>query len=245
MRTQVSEDIPRCSGRHAHAGRRLADEDWAHIKRAVKGGRPVVATTTGGDFGDGGTASGATANTDADVADQQHPDAAIDGRDTTGSSGLRVWCLVRVCGSSAGLAHRARAGGARRCRTSQKSVRIRDKRRPRGREPLWHPHDSNVLLAAWGAAGIVCPRFGHSTPTHPAHQRSVRTRPGSARATSPQARPLTPGETDQPGLGRHYTRPRRRPRPSHTPHTHKPEEPRNRRLPDRRRPRLHGDRDRR
>ncbi|SDN32659.1 C2 family cysteine protease [Actinomyces ruminicola] len=62
---------------------KYTDEEWAQIEQAVKDGRPVVAGT-GGDFSDGSTASGATANTDADVADRQRPDAAIDGRDRTG-----------------------------------------------------------------------------------------------------------------------------------------------------------------
>ncbi|WP_103062410.1 C2 family cysteine protease [Actinomyces qiguomingii] len=62
---------------------KYTDEEWAQIEQAVQDGRPVVAGT-GGDFSDGSTASDATANTDADVADKQHPDAAIDGRDRTG-----------------------------------------------------------------------------------------------------------------------------------------------------------------
>ncbi|RAX20182.1 cysteine protease [Actinomyces sp. Z5] len=60
------------------------DEEWSQIEQAVKDGRPVVATTAGGDFGDGNTASDATANTDARAADRQHPDAAIDTHDRSG-----------------------------------------------------------------------------------------------------------------------------------------------------------------
>ncbi|WP_103062507.1 hypothetical protein [Actinomyces qiguomingii] len=63
---------------------KYTDEEWAQIEQAVKDGRPVVATTAGGDFGDGNTASDATANTHARAADKQHPDTAIDDRDRTG-----------------------------------------------------------------------------------------------------------------------------------------------------------------
>ncbi|PHP52903.1 hypothetical protein [Actinomyces ruminis] len=62
---------------------KYTEQEWAQIEQAVQDGRPVVAGT-GGDFSDGSTASDATANTDTDDADRQHPDAAIDGRDRTG-----------------------------------------------------------------------------------------------------------------------------------------------------------------
>lgn len=64
---------------------KYTDEEWSQIEQAVQEGRPVVATTTGGDFGDGGTASGATANTNTNDDDRQNPDAAIDDRDRTGA----------------------------------------------------------------------------------------------------------------------------------------------------------------
>lgn len=84
--------------------------------------------------------------------------------------------------------------------------------------------DIRIIPTFWSRPGTLpapfVPNLDTHHHTHPGRQRSCVS--GSTRATSPRARLLTPGETDQPGPSHYRTRPRRCPR---LPHAPKPEEP--------------------
>jgi len=96
-------------------------------------------------------------------------------------SGMRFeGVLSGARGSSAALLICGHACGARRCRTSRKSVRIRDKRcrrRPRPRAQRWNHAGARTAHAHVGG---VCPGSGHSTPTH---APSSRNKPRLARTS--------------------------------------------------------------